>query len=183
VEFVAADSPLPRHRAGWADLARRVENLGYSTLLLTDHYRTGFSPMVAQIAAAGATDRLRVCTLVLASDYRNPLVVAKEAATLDLLSDGRLELGLGAGWLAADYQMAGLPFERPADRIGRVEETARVLKRLLAARRRRSTASTWPWTRLPALRVGCSGRTRRCSSRAAAGRCSPSRPATPTSSA
>lgn len=131
-EHFAPDSPLPRDRAGWAEKARQIEDLGYSTLLLTDHFSTAFAPLVALMAAAHATTRLRIGPLVLASDYRNPLVLAKEASSLDLLSDGRLELGLGAGWMAADYEMAGIQFDRPGTRIARMEETARVLKSLLS---------------------------------------------------
>jgi probable F420-dependent oxidoreductase len=131
-ERFAPDSPLPRNRAGWAEKARQIEALGYSTLFLTDHFSTAFAPLVALMAAADATSHLRIGTLVLASDYRNPLVLAKEASTLDLLSDGRLELGLGAGWMAADYQMAGMAFDPAGVRIARMEETARALKCLLS---------------------------------------------------
>jgi probable F420-dependent oxidoreductase len=131
-EGFAPDSPLPRDRAGWAEKARQIEDLGYATLFLTDHFSTAFAPMVALMAAADATTRLRIGTLVLATDYRNPLVLAKEASTLDLLSDGRLELGLGAGWMAADYQMAGMTFAGPGTRIARMEETARAMKCLLS---------------------------------------------------
>jgi probable F420-dependent oxidoreductase len=131
-EYFAPDSPLPRTRGGWAEKARQIEDLGYSTLFLTDHFSTAFAPLVALMAAADATTRLRIGTLVIASDYRNPLVLAKEASTLDLLSDGRLELGLGAGWMAADYRMAGMAFDAVGVRIARMEETARVLKCVLA---------------------------------------------------
>ncbi len=80
---------------------------------MPDHLGSQLSPIAALMAAAAATTRLRVGSYVLANDYRHPLVLAREAATLDLLSGGRFELGLGAGWSVADYRMLGLPL-RPA---------------------------------------------------------------------
>jgi probable F420-dependent oxidoreductase len=117
--------------------ARRAEALGYSTLLLRDHFvpepfGDQLAPMVALAAAAGATRTLRVGTLVLDNDYRHPVLLAKEAATLDLLSGGRFELGMGAGWLREEYRRAGMPFDAPGVRVGRLEESLRVVKGLLA---------------------------------------------------
>jgi probable F420-dependent oxidoreductase len=117
--------------------ARRAEALGYSTLLLRDHlvpepFGDQLAPLLALTAAAGATTRLRVGSLVLDNDYRHPVLLAKEAATLDLLSGGRFELGIGAGWLRAEYRRAGLPFDEPAVRVARLEEAIQVLKGLLA---------------------------------------------------
>ena len=86
----------------WLDKARMIEELGYSTLLMPDHFHQQLAPFSALASAAAVTSALRVGTLVLDNDFRHPVVLAKEAATLDLLSDGRLELGLGAGWMAAD---------------------------------------------------------------------------------
>ena len=97
---------------GWRALARQVEDLGYSTLTVADHFDDGLAPIPALMAAADATTSLRVGTMVLANDYRHPVVLAKEAATLDVLSGGRFELGLGAGWMATD------------DRTGVIEELA-----------------------------------------------------------
>jgi probable F420-dependent oxidoreductase len=119
------------------DTAHRAEALGYSTLLLRDHFvpepfGDQLAPLVALMAVAGATRTLRVGSLVLDNDYRHPVVLAKEAATLDLLSEGRLELGIGAGWLRDEYDRAGIPFEDPAVRVGRLEESLQVLKGLLA---------------------------------------------------
>jgi len=115
--------------AGWRDLARRVEGLGYSTLFMPDHFDdTPLAPMVAMAFAAAATERLRVGHLVLGNDYKHPVVVAKEAATLDLLSDGRLELGLGAGWMVADYEQLGIPYDPPGVRIARLAEALKVVK-------------------------------------------------------
>jgi probable F420-dependent oxidoreductase len=119
------------------DTAHRAEALGYSTLLLRDHFVAEpfgdqLAPLVALVAAAGATRTLRVGSLVLNNDYRHPVVLAKEAATLDLLSEGRFELGIGAGWLRDEYERAGMPFDPPAVRVGRLQESLHVLKGLLA---------------------------------------------------
>jgi probable F420-dependent oxidoreductase len=124
-------------REGLLGGARRAEALGYSTLLLRDHFvpepfGDQLAPLVALTAAATATRTLRVGSLVLDNDYRHPVVLAKEAATLDLLSEGRFELGVGAGWLRAEYRRAGLAFDDPAVRVGRLEEALQVLKGLLA---------------------------------------------------
>jgi probable F420-dependent oxidoreductase len=119
------------------DTAHRAEALGYSTLLLRDHvvaepFGDQLAPLVTLMAVAGATRTLRVGSLVLNNDYRHPVVLAKEAATLDLLSGGRFELGIGAGWLRDEYERAGMPFDPPAVRVGRLEESLQVLKGLLA---------------------------------------------------
>ncbi len=117
--------------------AGRAEDLGYSTLLLRDHFQREpfgdqLAPLVALTAAARATSMLRVGTLVLDNDYRHPVLLAQEAATLDVLSGGRFELGIGAGWLREEYDRAGLPFDPAAVRVGRLEESVQVLKRLFA---------------------------------------------------
>ncbi|HZJ28100.1 MAG TPA: TIGR03621 family F420-dependent LLM class oxidoreductase [Acidimicrobiia bacterium] len=116
----------------WADSARRYESLGFSTLLLRDHFDHQLAPLVAMTAAACATESLRVGCLVLDNDYRHPLVLAKELATLDRLSGGRVEVGLGAGWMAPDYSQAGIAFDPPATRVDRLEEAVTVVKALLA---------------------------------------------------
>ncbi|HZD68712.1 MAG TPA: TIGR03621 family F420-dependent LLM class oxidoreductase [Actinomycetes bacterium] len=117
--------------------ATRAEELGYTTLLLRDHFvREPFgdqlAPMLALMAAAGATRTLRVGTQVLDNDYRHPVLLAKEAATLDLLSGGRLELGIGAGWLREEYVRAGMAFDAAGTRVSRLEESIRILKELFA---------------------------------------------------
>jgi probable F420-dependent oxidoreductase len=104
--------------------------------LLRDHFvgepfGHQLAPLIALTAAATATTTLRVGTLVLANDYRHPVMLAKEAATLDVFSGGRLELGLGAGWLRSEYEAAGIPFDTPGDRVSRLEESIRLLKALL----------------------------------------------------
>jgi len=116
----------------WVVSARRAEELGYNILLMPDHLGSQLSPIVALMAAAAATTRLRVGSYVLANDYRHPLMLAREAATLDLLSGGRFELGLGAGWSVADYRMLGLPYDPTPRRIDRLTEAAPLVKRLLA---------------------------------------------------
>src|ERR671924_850652 len=124
-------------REGLLGEARRAEDLGYATLLLRDHFvpepfGDQLAPMVALAAAAGVTRTLRVGSLVLDNDYRHPVMLAKEAATLDLLSGGRFELGIGAGWLRSEYEQAGMLFESAGVRVSRLEEAIHVLKGLFA---------------------------------------------------
>jgi probable F420-dependent oxidoreductase len=116
----------------WRELARKVEDLGFSTLLVDDHFGQQLAPFAALGAAAEATTRLRLGTLVLDNDYRHPAVCAKELATVDLLSEGRLEIGLGAGWLQADYDHTGIPYDRPGIRIDRLIEAVEIIKGLFA---------------------------------------------------
>lgn len=119
-------------RAEWVELARRVEDRGYSTMTMPDHFDDQLDPAVALMAAADATETLRIGTLVFANDYRHPVVLAKETATLDLLSEGRLELGLGAGWMTSDYAEAGIELARAGIRIERMIETVEILEGLFA---------------------------------------------------
>jgi len=127
--------------AEWRDLARKVEDLGYSTLFLADHYLgpgparraahtppQDLAPIAAMATAAAVTRTLRIGCRVFCIDYHVPAVLAKEAATLELLSDGRLELGLGAGWSEGEYQAMGIPFERPSRRIAKLEEVVALVK-------------------------------------------------------
>ena len=118
--------------AGWRGLARQIESLGYSSLLIPDHLGDQLGPFVALTVAAEATTDLRVGTLVLDNDYRHPHVMAKEAATLDLLSEGRLELGIGAGWMLTDYNESGIPYDPPGVRVDRLAEAIVILKALWA---------------------------------------------------
>lgn len=117
--------------AEWTALARRAEDLGYAILLVADHLGSQLAPVPALTAAAMATTRLRIGSYVFANDYRHPLMLAREAATLDLLSGGRLELGLGAGWNTVDYRQLGLPYDPPPRRVDRLEEALPIVKRLL----------------------------------------------------
>ncbi|NNE72841.1 MAG: TIGR03621 family F420-dependent LLM class oxidoreductase [Acidimicrobiales bacterium] len=119
--------------AEWTELARKAEDLGYSALSMSDHFDDQFAPLIGLTAAAAATTDLRLLTLVLANDYRHPVLLAKEAASLDLFSSGRLELGIGAGWMQADYEGAGLAYDRPGIRIERLGEAVTVVKGLLRA--------------------------------------------------
>jgi probable F420-dependent oxidoreductase len=118
--------------AEWAELARRAEDLGYSCLLMPDHFGPQLATGPALTAAADATRSLRVGTLVLDNDYRHPVVTAKEMATLDLLSEGRLELGIGAGWMASDYEQSGIPMDPPGVRVDKLAEAIAILKGLFA---------------------------------------------------
>jgi probable F420-dependent oxidoreductase len=113
----------------WREKARKVEALGYSTIYMPDHFiDTVLAPMVGIAMAAEATEALRVGTLVLGNDYKHPAVVAKEFATLDLLSDGRVEAGIGAGWQQSDYDALGFQYDRPSVRIARLEEAIAICK-------------------------------------------------------
>jgi probable F420-dependent oxidoreductase len=128
-------APTPSAGTDWVERARRVERLGYSTLVVPDHFRDHLAPVPALTAAALATTRLRVGSLVFSNDFRHPAVLAKEAATIDVLSGGRFELGLGGGWLRAEYDQAGIRFDAPGTRIERLEEAVTIVKRLLAGER------------------------------------------------
>jgi probable F420-dependent oxidoreductase len=113
--------------------ARRAESLGYSTFFVPDHFIDhDLAPTVGLAHVAAVTDTLRVGPLVLGNDYKHPVVLAREMASLDLLSDGRLELGIGAGWMTADYEKAGMTLDRPGVRIARLAESIAVLKGLFA---------------------------------------------------
>lgn len=138
-------APLPRHpfrfgvqvssapdAAAWTDTARKVEDLGFSVLTVADHLDDQFATTPALVAAADVTTTLRLGALVYANDYRHPVVLAKEAATVDLLSDGRLELGLGAGWMTTDYEQSGIRLDPPGTRIRRLEEALDVVRGLWA---------------------------------------------------
>jgi len=113
---------------GWAALARKAEDLGYSTLFLPDHFGDQLAPLPAMMAAADATTELRVGALVFDNDYKHPVVLAKELATVDVLSGGRVEVGLGAGWMQSDYVQSGIPMEAPGVRVSRMEEGIAVIK-------------------------------------------------------
>jgi len=127
---------VQEHRAHsakqWRERARALESIGFSTLYLPDHLSDQPGPIAALMAAADATTTLRVGSLVFDNDYRHPVVLAKEAATIDLLSDGRFELGVGAGWLVSDYDQAGIPYESAGTRIERLEEAVQIIKKFFA---------------------------------------------------
>jgi probable F420-dependent oxidoreductase len=119
-------------RGAWAEKARRVEDLGYSTLLVPDHLAELLPPLPALVAAACATSTIQIGTFVLNNDFRHPVLLARDAATLDLLSDGRSELGIGAGHMRSEYTEAGLSFDPAPVRFERLGESVRIVKSLLA---------------------------------------------------
>src|SRR6202453_1771457 len=116
--------------SAWRDLARMAEGLGYSTLYVSDHLDAQFEPLVAMTVAAEATSTLHVGSGVLNNDLRHPVVLAQEIATLGLAAEGRVEVGLGAGWLRSDYEQAGIDFDEPAVRVDRLAESLAVMKGL-----------------------------------------------------
>jgi probable F420-dependent oxidoreductase len=118
--------------AEWAAAARRYEDLGFSTVFLPDHFGDQLAPLPAMMAAADATTDLRVGCLVFDNDYKHPVVLAKEIATVDVLSGGRVEFGLGAGWLNTDYAQSGIAKDRDGVRIARMAEALEVFKGLWA---------------------------------------------------
>ena len=119
-------------RADWVSLATRAEAHGYSTLTMPDHFGDQLAPVPAMQAALDATTALRVCALVFDNDYKHPAVLAKELATMDVLSDGRVEIGLGAGWMISDYEQLGIPYDTPGVRIDRFLEGLSVIRQCLA---------------------------------------------------
>jgi probable F420-dependent oxidoreductase len=126
-----------RSQVGLAETARRAEDGGFATFLIRDHFIAEpfgdqLAPLASLATVAAATTRLRVGSLVFANDYRHPALLAKEIATLDLLSEGRVELGLGAGFSRAEYARAGIPFDPPEVRVERLAEAIRILKGLFA---------------------------------------------------
>ncbi|RBM21891.1 LLM class F420-dependent oxidoreductase [Prauserella sp. PE36] len=127
--------------AEWRDLARRTEDLGFSTLFVADHYvgrgpasrearlpPQHLAPIAAIATAAAVTETLRVGCRVFCADYHVPAVLAKEAATLDLLSDGRLEFGIGAGWSEPEYRAMGVPFAPAPQRVAKLTEVVALVK-------------------------------------------------------
>ena len=116
----------------WADTARRVEALGYSVATMPDHFTGQLAPMPALQAVLDATSTLRAGALVFDNDYKHPAILAKELATMDVLSDGRVEIGLGAGWMISDYEQLGLAYDRPGVRVDRFVEGLAVLRGAMA---------------------------------------------------
>lgn len=139
--MTAAPSPRPfrfgvqafksASRTEWVELARKAESLGYDVLTAPDHFDDQLAPVPALMCAADATTSLRVGALVWDNDYKHPVVLAKELATMDVLSEGRLEIGIGAGWMISDYEQAGIPYDRPGVRIDRFVEGLAIIKGLM----------------------------------------------------
>lgn len=132
--FIAPMPPLSQPIDRWLDRIRRIEDLGFSSVSVSEHFTRGWTmePLTALTAAALATSRLRLLTLLLSNDVRHPVLLHKSAATLDVISGGRVELGIGAGWLQEDYTASGLPFDPPATRIERLAESVTVLNGLFS---------------------------------------------------
>jgi probable F420-dependent oxidoreductase len=112
----------------WRERVKRLESQGYSTVFWPDHFGPQWDPVAALAAVAAVTERLNVGSLVYDVDYRHPVVYAKAAATIHLLSGGRHEFGLGAGWMKSDYDQAGLSYDRPGIRISRLEEALQIIR-------------------------------------------------------
>jgi probable F420-dependent oxidoreductase len=128
-------APMPRFDtpSTWRDQIRRIEDLGFSTVAVAEHIAGWqMEPVVALTAAAEATSSLRLLSLVMCNDFRHPVLLHKSMAMLDVLSDGRVEIGLGAGWLGDDFRSIGLPADSPGERIDRLGESVQVLKSLFA---------------------------------------------------
>src|SRR5207244_6990000 len=128
-------APMPERAqslSAWRDHIKKVEDLGFSTIHVSDHFTQGstIEPVVAMCAAASVTDRLRVLCLVFGNDYRHPVLLHRSMALLDVLSEGRVEVGLGAGWMQSDYEAAGIPYDPPGVRITRFHEAVKVVKGL-----------------------------------------------------
>ena len=115
-------------RTRWTELARTTESLGYSTMTMPDHFGDQLAPVPALQCAADATTTLRLGALVYDNDYKHPVVLAKELATMDVLSDGRVEVGVGAGWMVSDYEQSGIPYDSPGVRVSRFIEGIAIIK-------------------------------------------------------
>src|SRR3954447_16197658 len=132
--FSAAMPRLTGPVPAWRAALRRIEDLGYSAVAISDHFTRGWvmEPVVAMTAAAEATRNLRMLSLVLGNDYRRPAILHKSLATLDVLSGGRVEIGLGAGWMPDDYAAANIPFDPPGVRVDRLAEAVQVITQPLS---------------------------------------------------
>jgi probable F420-dependent oxidoreductase len=136
---VAATAKDLESAASLSAFARRAEDLGYATALMGDHMGRSLAPLSALLFAATATKRLRVGPQVLANDFRNPALLAKEVATIDLLTEGRFELGIGTGWPSgspnaiSDYAQLGIPLDEAGPRVNRLFESVRIIKLFLSS--------------------------------------------------
>ena len=121
----------PPTNVTWQELARRAETLGYAALTIPDHFNDQYAPIPAMMSALEVTTSLRVCALVFDNDYKHPVVLAKELATMDVLSVGRIEIGLGAGWMRTDYDELGITYDSPGTRIDRFVEGLEIVRRCM----------------------------------------------------
>jgi probable F420-dependent oxidoreductase len=150
------------------DFACRIEDLGFSTWLMPDHFGPQMAPGPAMVFVASVTSTLRVGTFVYDNDFRHPALLAKEIATVDALTDGRLEVGLGAGWNPADYERTGIPFDPPKSRVDRFEETLQIIDAYLTQDEVTHTGTVFQVRELPSgpkpvqtripVMIGASGR-------------------------
>ena len=123
-----ATCELSASRSEWRDLCRRIEDIGCATLLVSDHFGDQLAMVPALAAAVEATSRVRIGALVGCNDYRHPVMYAKELATLDVMSEGRIDWGIGAGWLASEYEKVGITFDEGPVRAARLFEAVAVMK-------------------------------------------------------
>ena len=147
----AAQLHGPLEGRTWTDTVRAIEDLGYSTMFVPDHFDEGYGPISAMASAAAVTSTLKVGALVLDCDYRHPVPLAMELATIDQVSGGRLEVGIGAGWKRTDYDRSGIPMDRPGVRVSRMIEHARVLHGYLSGETVTMHGDHYDVTDLPAL--------------------------------
>lgn len=133
IRFSASLGQLPTDQL--IATAQRAEELGYAAVTIPDHFDDQPAPLIGLTAAAVATSTIRLLPLVLANDYREPVVLAKELASLDALSGGRLEFGIGAGWMTDDYEFAGISNDSPGTRIRRLSESVDIVTALLNGER------------------------------------------------
>ena len=119
----------PIEGMSWTDTAKFAEQQGYSSLLVPDHFHGQYGPMTALAAAAAVTTELKVGALVFGNDYRHPIMLAKEMATLDHIAEGRVEFGIRARWMRTDYDQTGMTYDRPGLRIERMVESLQIIKR------------------------------------------------------
>ena len=119
-------------REAWRDQARRAEALGYATFAIEEHAHSRLAPIAGMLAAAEATTSLRVGSCVFANDFHHPVVLAKEVASLDVLTGGRVEFGFGTGYWRGDYEQVGIRFDPPGLRVARFAEAVRLVKAAFA---------------------------------------------------
>jgi alkanesulfonate monooxygenase SsuD/methylene tetrahydromethanopterin reductase-like flavin-dependent oxidoreductase (luciferase family) len=149
--------------------ARRAELLGFAGFVIADHLVPTVAPLPMLAAVAASTERLRIGTFVLNVDLRHPAVLAQELATLDVLSGGRLDIGIGAGWNRPEYDAVGIPFDAVGTRVARLAEAIAILKGCFGAKAFSHAGTNWQITDYDAYPKPVNSRIRRCSSGAAAG--------------
>ena len=156
-------------RSAWLALAQRAEEVGYSSLLVPDVLGTPFATIGALAVAASVTTRMRIGSFVLVNDYRHPALLAREIATLDQLSDGRVELGMGLGTYPRDFQQLGIPFDQAGIRYSRFAEALSIIKQFFSGETVNFSGKYYTTTELrpvprpvqqpnPPILIGSSGR-------------------------